>query len=190
MKTLMRRGAVLVWLWGLFLWATVACNAVAASVAEPTATATLAPSETPMPTITPTSTATTPVETNTPISDAGEVPANVLEFVAQLSAAFQTPDLDFLLERLHPEVLQRYGAQTCQAYLPEIVDPTRSLTVISLVSFGQWQWDSDGLSTVVPDVYVVEMDHTFQGETTRFEGHFGMVDDMLYWFTDCGTPAP
>lgn len=113
----------------------------------------------------------------------------VEDFVTAFVQARQSKDIDFLMSRLHPEVLELYGEDTCRSDLegrPD--DPNYNIEILSVAEPGPWNWEVDGRSIPISDVYTVQANVNAGGEEARRELHFAIVDGLLYWFTDCGEP--
>jgi hypothetical protein len=110
------------------------------------------------------------------------------EFAAALAEAHRDGDDAFLLDRLHPEVIDLYGRQQCAAFVKTIQDETRAYQVAGSSDLEPWPYEPDGRSITVDQVYTVDVEATVAGETSTAELHFGQVGDQLTWFTDCGDP--
>lgn len=127
------------------------------------------------------------------VTEAGHVPLPLSEgprdFLAGFTAAVQDGDVDWLLVRLNPAVIQRYGEDQCRSYLrSSVIDPTMRLQVSGVTGPGTWQWSTDGRSTVVDEVYRVDAHRFLRGSETTGNLWLANVDGNLTWFADCGTP--
>lgn len=111
------------------------------------------------------------------------------EFLKIFVAAIRGGDADFLLERLHPVVVELYGERTCLRHLKEFRDKTIVITLVSARGPGVFRWAVDGHEEDVPDVLTVKVAFDRQGEGDRQRIHLGIVGSELRWFTDCGTPS-
>jgi hypothetical protein len=134
-----------------------------------------------------TTTSTLPATTTALPAPAGESPQ---EFLTAWVAAHRAHDVEFLLARLHPLVIERYGEEQCRAYLDAIDGSAYGAEVLSVEpGTAPWLWVLDGIETLVDDAITVQVRRTEDG-TTFFEaeGHLVLVDTEISWFTDCGTP--
>jgi hypothetical protein len=112
-------------------------------------------------------------------------PPTVEEFAADLLAAFQAGDRQYLFGRLHPVVLERYGERQCRRYVKNELppEPTASWTVISSTGPAPWDWTTDNLTTTVNDTWTVLLEIPDEGER---EVHFTPFEGTWRWFVDCG----
>ncbi len=111
------------------------------------------------------------------------------EFFALFAEAIRTGDVEFLLARLHPVVLERYGRQQCRAAVAALAtDPTFDAKVRSTSEAGAYEFTSDGESATVDDTLTVAVTFTTAGDAGRQDAHVAPVDGELRWFTDCGDP--
>src|SRR5262245_3810538 len=81
---------------------------------------------------------TVPVESGTPTRAEVETPA---VFLADLGTAFRRNDVDWLVRRLHPAVLARYGEDRCRTTVATFADATAQFTVVSVGSLGEYRWE-------------------------------------------------
>jgi hypothetical protein len=156
--------------------------------ATPSTSATTATTTTASTATTTATTATTaPPTTTTTVDVDGEARA----FFAAFADALRGADAEHLLATLHPLVAERYGAETCRAYLGGLDVPAFSAEVLSVEPAGvTFVWETDGLSTEVPDAVRLVLRRTEDGSTfVESDVHLARVDGGLRWFTDCGTPG-
>jgi hypothetical protein len=114
----------------------------------------------------------------------------VTAFVERFATAVRDGDEGFLFERLHPFVIQRYGADACRAYAATLVDPGFAVEVNEVDGPAAWDWVTDGQTTAVPNAYTLVADTTIEDQTTQgAELHFAPQSGLIRWFTDCGEPA-
>jgi len=130
-----------------------------------------------------------PQPTETETAEPAPEPETPEEFAVALAAAHREGDAAFLLQRLHPEVIDLYGRKQCASFLKTIRDETRDYQVTGSSQLEPWPYEPDGRSIVVEDVYSVDVEATVAGETSSEELHFGLVGEELTWFTDCGEPT-
>ena len=114
----------------------------------------------------------------------------VRDFVDNLQKAMAVGDMEFLAAALNPEVYVRYGEEACLSRLPQFIEMNPNIQFVKVLSFGSWDYASDGVSTAIPDTYTVAVNQTVDGERQRLEGHFalipGKLDGSLSFFADCG----
>ena len=111
-------------------------------------------------------------------------------FTTDLVDAMQSQDVTFLFDRLHPAVLDIYGADACQAYLGSIAGYS-NIGVLQLSGPGDWVFERDGTSTPIQDAYTIEANFTLpEGQVNPAVAHFALMDGEMSWFTDCGDPLP
>jgi hypothetical protein len=105
------------------------------------------------------------------------------QFLAGLSTALTNGDAAFLRARLHPAVVDRYGAAACDAFAAGPHTAT-NIVVSELGPPGTFSWQSDGLARDVPDTNTAIA--TQNGTSQPI--HLALVDGTWRWFADCGTP--
>jgi len=158
----------------------------------PTVLLTASPPPTPPPT--PTS-APTPSSSPAPVTASPAVPPTTPpaldpptpeEFADALLAAFKSGDTQYLFDRLHPLVFERYGEGQCRRHVNGFAaDPSASWTVQSSSGPAPWEWETDGLSATVSDAWMVSIEIPDEGQR---EIHFAPSEGTWRWFTDCGDP--
>ncbi len=137
------------------------------------------PSPSPAPPTVPPTAPPTATASASPVLD----PPTVEEFAGELLAAFQTADSGYLFDRLHPFVLERYGARQCRRYVNDLApEPSASWTVLSATGPAPWDWTTDELTTTVSDTWTVMIDIPDEGER---EVHFTPFEGTWRWFVDC-----
>jgi hypothetical protein len=112
----------------------------------------------------------------------------VRAFLAPFARAIRSGDTAFLLAKLHPAVITLYGEQQCRTFLAGIRDRTRAYRVVSVSGLQIYDYNPDGLSIPLMNVFTVLVRQTADGESAPASIHLGLVDGGLRWFTDCGTP--
>jgi len=110
-------------------------------------------------------------------------------FFGEFSTAVRNGGTKFLFDRTDPAVIARYGATQCRQFVPELVDPTQQLRLISVTGPETWKYVSDGLSASISDTYVFHVDGTATGLSGPRDYHFALVDGRYRLFADCGTPV-
>lgn len=111
-------------------------------------------------------------------------------FTADLVDAMQSHDVTFLFDRLHPAILNIYGAEACQTYLGSIAGYS-NIEVLQISGPGDWIFERDGTSTPIQDAYTIDANFTLpEGQVNPAVAHFALIDREMSWFTDCGDPLP
>ena len=128
-----------------------------------------------------------------PGDEAADTPADlegdVAAFYATFNAAQAAGDGDALAALLHPAVFDLYGADQCDEYLEDAVNPDVSITVVEVTAFGEWTWERDEVTTIVPQTVTLVVGVLVAGEAVgEQEAHLAYHDGEIAWFTDCGDP--
>jgi hypothetical protein len=113
----------------------------------------------------------------------------IASFLQTFNEAFAAGDVETLLANLHSEVFERYGEEPCRAYLEITVENPIMIEPLSVIMFGPWEYERDGVTSTIEDVYTIDAEITVRGETNRRDFHLAQSEEgVLTWFTDCGTP--
>ncbi len=112
------------------------------------------------------------------------------EFLALFVKALRERDVAFLFDRLHPAVVERYGAQQCHDETRRLVDPTAALQVVGVDPPRTYNWVTDGRARPLPDTYVFHVRGTRFGEPAIRQYHLPLVDGRYRILADCGNPLP
>lgn len=120
-----------------------------------------------------TTTTTTPVET-------------VSGFVDLYTSALESDDVDFLLSRLHPVVIDAYGPELCRAWIEREIVELESYELIGEVTGPTTTRVSipEG-STDIADAYSARVSFVFQGSTFEADAGFALVDTEIHWLGVC-----
>jgi hypothetical protein len=115
-------------------------------------------------------------------------PATAEEFAADLSAAIRDGQNQYLIDRLHPATVDRYGLAQCRVYIRDTVSGS-DVTWEVQASTGPTPWDyvTDDLTTTIPDAWAVTVRQPGAEPEIR-DLHFAPFDGTWRWFTDCGEP--
>jgi len=150
----------------------------------PTTTTTNPPPTTTLPIITST-TSTTTTSTSTTTSSTIP-PETVAEFVDLYVAALESDDAEFLLERLHPVVVNAYGRDLCRSWIER--------EVLGLSDY-RINGDITGPSTQTIELptgavelsfaYRAPVEFVFAGETVAAEAGFARVGREVRWLGVC-----
>jgi hypothetical protein len=107
------------------------------------------------------------------------------QFLAQLAQAMRGGDASFMLARLHPAVIARFGEAACRAAVAKLTDATAAFIVISVGPPAPYVYTTGTTSTTVPGTLPVTVDRTRQGVIMESTVHLTPVGSQLRWFTDC-----
>jgi hypothetical protein len=157
---------------------------VLASATPTTAPAT--PTSPASPTPSPIPPSNPPTSSPTPSAPPALDPPTAEDFADVLLAAFQTGDTQYLFDRLHPLVFERYGERQCRRHLNTFeADPTASWSVQSSTGPAPWDWITDEVTTTVNETWTIVIEVPDEGER---EVHFAPFEGTWRWFLDCGDP--
>lgn len=135
-----------------------------------------------------TATARDRTPSSAPTSIGTVAPEELDTFLAAFVTAFREGDADFLLDRLHPEVIELFGEEQCRRWVETFADPTFDIVPSEITGPEGWTWVVDGVSTPIEDAFTVTADFTRQGETAEQVSHFALVGGVQHFFSDCGDP--
>lgn len=155
-----------------------------------TPTTTAAPATTPAPpttttsTTAPTTTTTMTAATTTPPTTP---PETVEDFLLTFAAAIANADTDFLLDRLHPVVLEQHGADLCRTFIAReilaLVDYKLAGAVPAPVPK---TYTTPAGSTTLPVHYEdIPVTFTFQGQRFEATASLAIEDGTVRWFAAC-----
>lgn len=193
---LMVVGLVVVLIGGVGFAATSGdSDEVAAGESTTTASSTsttLAPTTTTVPDTTTSSSSTTsmPAETTTSSSTTSSSlpaePETVEEFVEDFAAALEDGDREFVLERLHPVVIDGWGAELCESWVDSEIMMLSNYTLLA-VDTGPitQQVDTPAGPAEVENYFGTTVSYTFQGQDFESGGSFALVDDTMFWLGQC-----
>ncbi len=141
------------------------------------------------PTTPPTTTSPTTATSTTATPTTSIEPESPVEFFDRWAAAMASGDVEFLVARLHPAVLDRYVLADCRSYLEGRVAPDAAVEIIAVGATDTWAYALDGLTRDIPDALTVTIRRTEGGVTNEADSHVVVADDgTIRWFTDCGNP--
>jgi hypothetical protein len=107
------------------------------------------------------------------------------QFLTKLAAAFRAGDTKFLVQRLNPAVIARYGTPLCRGYVSTLHDPTRKITVQQVGKPGPFDYASGGKSTTVPKTVAVTVQMTSHGQHNTQTVHIALHGKRYSWFATC-----
>jgi len=178
----------------VLLAAAVAIAMSRASDSEPVAAATTSSSGTGS-TLGPSSTTTSvPVTTTAPAATTSSSlpttttlqPETVAEFVDAFAAALVNRDGDFVMSRLHPDVVGAYPEGTCQAW---VADQIMALSDYRMTGGVTGPADKTvtiaGRQVTFTDVYSAPVSFTFGGQDFQSSADFILLEGLVYWLGVC-----
>ncbi len=130
---------------------------------------------------------TTLAPTTTTTTTAALAEPDVDGFIIDMGEALRVGDEVFLLDRLHPAVLDRYGEEQCRTYVETLEIPDLVLEFRGVTGPEPWDWTLDDVTTPFAEAYAVTLYNSQAGGETEL--HLVLADDELRWFTDCGDPV-
>lgn len=120
------------------------------------------------------------------VDDGVDREQEVRDFVGELNSAVAEPDIDFLVERLHPMTFEFWGADECRAAYEALVSSgdTPPVEVREITYVGEWIVDfGEGRTIANDEAYSVT--HQSGNMTVAF------VDAVPHYFQNCGaSPSP
>jgi hypothetical protein len=163
--------------------------AVTAAAPTASAVATEPPMSAPLPTAIPTA-SPAPTPSPAPTTDVG---ALVRAFYVELGAALDEGRAGDMVDALAPAVFDRYGRPACEAQLAsQAPEPGRAFEILAIGPPSSWDYVTDDVSTTIPDALTIQARVTGPsptGETTvERELHVQVINGVVRWFSDCGTP--
>ena len=133
---------------------------------------------------------TSPAPTNASSTSTTVVPAeDATQFLAALGTALRAGDTNFLVGRLNPAVVARYGSAQCLGALAGARDPSATFTVKQVSDPADFDWTTDGKTVVIPDTLTVDVDRVVRGVAESATVHIARVNGQLTWLVDCGIPT-
>ncbi len=109
-------------------------------------------------------------------------------FFDDFQAAVQTADAVWLLEQLHPAVIDLYGLEQCAEDLRGIIPRVVEILPTAVDGPETWVMEFDDTPMQIPDTYEVAVVYHEGATQTPAVVHFGDRFGRLHWFTDCGDP--
>jgi hypothetical protein len=145
-------------------------------IAAPTTTTTLPPTTT----TTTATTTTAPTTTTTP-------PETLEEFVVAYRAALDSDDVEFLVTRLHPRIIEIHGEELCRAWVGREVVNLDNYQLIGEVSgpADEMFTAPDGSQFAIADKFSATASFTFQGTPGESPADFALVDGVMHWLGTC-----
>ena len=168
----------------------------AVATTAPVAPTTAAPETTTAPAPTTTSTTTTTIAPTTTVAETTTTAPptttttlgrdDVAAFVQKFSAALAAGDREFIESRLHPQVIDGYGADLCATW---ITNEIMTLSNYRLIEGPEGPVDqvfgTPGGDRSVSNAWSGRVAFTFQGQEFEGDAGFAVLDDVVYWLGQC-----
>lgn len=138
-------------------------------------------------TLAPTTTTTSEPETTTTTSTSSatttsvDEKALVEEFIPMYRIAIQLENVDFLFDRLHPEVLNLSTPELCRDFIEREILALQEYEQIGPVEGPEVRDLGSGLESV----YTVPVSFVFEGNSFEVTASYAVVDGEVRWFTEC-----
>ena len=113
---------------------------------------------------------------------------SAIAFLDRLSKAIRAGDTRYLLSHLDPAVVARYGLAQCASVVRQLKDPSLHLQLVQFSGPMTYNYHSDGLSALVPGVYVFKSTGMAAGTRGTHISHFASHNGDFRIFVDCGHP--
>ncbi|MGD2102107.1 MAG: hypothetical protein PVG83_07700 [Acidimicrobiia bacterium] len=113
-------------------------------------------------------------------------PESVEEFVGLFAAALENGDQEFVMDRLHPDVVDGYTVEVCGAWVGSEI---MALSGYQLTGEVTGPVDKSvtiaGQSTTIPDVYSAPISFEFRGQGFDSTADFALIDGVIHWLGSC-----
>jgi hypothetical protein len=118
---------------------------------------------------------------------AGKPSETPKQFLTHLATAIRKGDSKFMLSRLNPVVIGRYGASLCRGFLMGLKDPTAKIVVQRVGPPAKYAYTSDGETTTVANTRAVTVKRTSLSQSAIQTEHIALSADGTHytWFTSC-----
>jgi hypothetical protein len=113
---------------------------------------------------------------------------DVAQFVDALGNALRTGDTNFLVSRLNPAVVSRYGSAQCLGALAAARDASATFTVKQVSDPADYDWTTDGKTISIAETVTVDVDRVQRGVADSASLHVVRVGGRFTWLVDCGNP--
>lgn len=111
------------------------------------------------------------------------------DFLDGYVGSYRTGNPVFLIQRIHPDLREYYGHETCRAsYEGFVPDDTSNVTIRSISGPARWSESFDGVRFTFENVYTVDIEVVDFNRTRRQDLRLVQIDDRFYLFEDCGDP--
>jgi hypothetical protein len=107
------------------------------------------------------------------------------EFLNLLAKAMRKGDTGFMLRRLHPAVIERYGKPLCRGFLLTLEDKTAEFVVEEVRRAEPYEYASDGETATIPKTRTIIVQRTADGTKATEMLHLTKRGQRFAWFTAC-----
>ena len=105
----------------------------------------------------------------------------VEQFIPMYRIAIQLANVDFLFDRLHPEVLTLSTPELCRDFIEREILALQEYEQTGPVEGPEVRDLGSGLESV----YTVPVSFVFQGTSFEATASYAVVDGQVRWFTEC-----
>lgn len=110
----------------------------------------------------------------------------VADFVDSFSAALATGDIEFVMSRLHPDVVSAYTQEACQTWVSSEIMALSDYRLIGDLSGPVEKTVTiGGQQVTIPNVYSAQVGFDFGGQAFESSADFALVDGVVYWLGIC-----
>lgn len=133
------------------------------------------------------STSTSPSSTSSSSSTSSpDDPETVEEFVEDFADALEDGDREFVLETLHPVVIEGWGAELCESWVDSEIMALSDYTLVSVNEGPITRTvDTPAGAQEVENFFDTSVTFTFQGQSFDAAGSFALIEDDMYWLGQC-----
>jgi hypothetical protein len=121
------------------------------------------------------------------LGDDARTTARIGDFLDAFDTAHAAGDAATLLGHLDRATTDRYGEDTCAAYLGNVVGTFADPKLLSARA-EPWSYETDGQAEQIEDSWTVRIEATLGEARQETEMHLRVADDTITWFSDCGDP--
>ncbi len=168
----------------------------AVATTAPVAPTTAAPETTTAPAPTTTSTTTTTIAPTTTVAETTTTAPptttttlgrdDVAAFVQEFSAALAAGDREFIESRLHPQVIDGYGADLCATWITNEIMTMSNYRLIEGPDGPVDQvFGTPGGDRSVSNAWSGRVAFTFQGQEFEGDAGFAILDGTVHWLGQC-----
>lgn len=156
------------------------------TVALPASTTTRAPTST---TLAPSTTAAETTTTVAATTTTTTIPLgrdDIVAFVDEFSAALEAGDESFVTSRLHPEVVDGFGADLCATWIANEIMTLSNYRLIDEPSGPTDQvFATPNGQRSIADSWSGRVAFTFGGQEFESDAGFAVLDGVVYWLGQC-----
>jgi hypothetical protein len=133
-----------------------------------------------------TSSTSSTTSSSTTSSSIPDEPETVEDFVADFSQALEDGDREFVLERLHPVVIDGWGPDLCESWVDSEIMTLSNYTLVSVNEGPVTRTvDTPAGAEQVENFFDTSVTFTFQGQNFDAAGSFALIGTDMYWLGQC-----